>query len=257
MIDLHCHILPGIDDGPDTIEQSLALARAAAAGGTRTIVATPHVSWRYPNDAQTIRRLTDELGHRLAREGIPIEVRAGAEIAMTRAPELGRSELDGMRLGDGLWLLLEPPFSPALTGFASVLGELQSKGHRVIVAHPERCPAFMREPEALHALAATGALTSITAGSLTGRFGSQVRRFALRLLEEGLVHNVASDAHDAFRRPPGMARELEAAGLAELSEWLTSSVPAAILSGQEIPPQPAGIALPRARPRRLRWPKRG
>ncbi len=93
MIDLHCHVLPGIDDGPETIEGSLALARAAAADGTRMIVATPHVSWHHHNDATTIARLTADLNERLSAEGIELEIRTGAEVAMTRVEDLEPDEL--------------------------------------------------------------------------------------------------------------------------------------------------------------------
>ncbi len=118
MIDLHSHVLPGIDDGPDSIEGSLALARAAAAAGTRTLLATPHVSWRYPNDASTIARLVDELNERLRTERIELEVRPGAEIAMTRLADVEPEELSRLELGGSRWLLVEPPShrcSPALT----------------------------------------------------------------------------------------------------------------------------------------------
>ena len=98
-------------------------------------------------------------------------------------------------------------------------------------------------------------LTSITAGSLVGRFGAPARRFALRLVDEGMVHNVASDAHDEIRRPPGVVMELEQAGLAPLAEWLTQSVPAAILDGGEIPRRPA-VELAGIGHKRLRWRRR-
>jgi protein-tyrosine phosphatase len=256
VIDLHCHILPGIDDGPETIEGSLALARAAAAAGTRTIVATPHVSWRYPNDAGTIVRLTAEVNERLAAENVVVEVRTGAEVAMARAAEVEPQQLAQMRLGGGLWLLLEPLFTPVITGFDMVVSELQSKGHRIVLAHPERCPAFHGNLDALRALVNAGVLTSITAGSLVGRFGGTVRRFAMSMVNEGLVHNVASDAHDLERRPPGMAAELAQAGLGELADWLTRAVPAAILSGEEIPPRPVAPTPSERRQRRIRWRRR-
>jgi protein-tyrosine phosphatase len=253
VIDLHCHILPGIDDGPRTISESVAIARAAAAAGTRTIVATPHVSPRYHNDSSTITRLTMELNDRLSREGISIGVRTGAEVAMSRAPELDAGELLALRLGGGPWLLLEPPFSPAITGFSAVVAELQRNGHRIVLAHPERCPAFHRDPTALSELVRSGVLTSVTSGSLAGRFGGQVRRFAIDLFNQGLVHNVASDAHDCHRRPPGMVDELAHADLGELADWLTRAVPEAILGGTEIPSRPARLELPETGPHRSHW----
>lgn len=252
MIDLHSHVLPGIDDGPETIEGSLELVRAAAAGGTRVMVATPHVSWHYPNESTTIARLTRELSERLRQEEIAVEIHTGAEIAMTRVEEIELEEIERLRLGGGPWVLLEPPFTPIVTGLEGVVAALQSAGNRVVLAHPERCPGLHRQPQTVESLVRSGVLMSITAGSLTGRFGSQVRRFALRLLEQGLVHNVASDAHDAIRRPPGMAEELAKAGAGELTDWLTSAVPAAILDGGEIPACPTSPVVGRSRPWHMR-----
>jgi protein-tyrosine phosphatase len=253
VIDLHSHVLPGIDDGPDSIDGSLELARAAAAGGTRTLLATPHVSWRYPNDGATIARLVDELNERLRAEQIALEVRAGAEIAMTRLADIDADELSRLGLGGGQWLLVEPPFTPVLTGLDSILLDLQRRGHRILLAHPERCHAFHRDRELLESLVRSGVLTSVTAGSLVGQFGGDVRRFALGLARDGLIHNVASDAHDHVQRPPSIAAELEQAGLAPLAGWLTREVPAAILSGGEIPPRPAVDPPASEKPPRRAW----
>jgi protein-tyrosine phosphatase len=252
MIDLHTHILPGIDDGPETIEGSLELARAAVAAGTRMLVATPHVSWTYPNDASTIAARVQELRARLQAEGIPLELRAGAEIAMTRLIDMRSEDLLPLHLGGGGWLLVEPPFSPTVTGLQQLLFDLQRQGHGLLLAHPERCPAFHREPELLREFVNEGVLTSVTAGSLAGRFGGEVRRFALKMVREQLIHNVTSDAHDPVRRPPGVAAELRQAGLEPLEEWLTEEVPAAILAGAEIPPRPE-VELPEIEPVRRTW----
>ena len=254
MIDLHCHVLPGIDDGPETIEESVELVRAAAAAGTRTIVATPHVSWHYRNDAATIARLVDELNLRLASEGIPLDVRTGAEIAMTRIVDLDTAQLRSLGLGSGSWLLIEPPFNVVATGLDSIAMDLMDRGHQIVIAHPERCPAFHGDLSMLTSLVRAGALTSVTAGSLVGRFGGEVRRFALELVHEEMVHNVASDAHNHLGRPPGAISELDQAGLGPLTDWLTQSVPAAILNGDEIPPRPT-IVLPKP-PRRSWWRRR-
>jgi protein-tyrosine phosphatase len=252
VIDLHCHVLPGIDDGPRTIEESVALARVAAGDGIRTIVATPHASGRYPNRPARIARLVDELSARLHTEGIPVELRAGAEIAMTHAADLSADELARMTLGGGGWLLLEPPFLPIVTGLERVVAQLHGEGHRVILAHPERCPAFHRDHHVLRALVGDGVLTSITAGSLVGRFGKEVKRFASKLVAEEMAHNVASDAHDPHHRSPSIASELDRAGVSGLGEWLTQAVPSAILSGEEIPPRPSA-AGGRRRGRKSIW----
>jgi protein-tyrosine phosphatase len=255
VIDLHCHVLPGIDDGPESIEGSLALARAAVAAGTRTLVATPHVSSRYPNEAETIARLVAELRARLAEEDVGLELRPGAEIAVTRLVETEPSQLDRLGLGGGPWLLVEPPFTAVATGLDSIVRDLLRGGRRVVLAHPERCPALRRDPRMLASLVSDGVITSITAGSLTGRFGGEVRRFAMALLEAELVHNVASDAHDQTSRPPSIRAELKAAGAEPLGEWLTEEVPAAVLAGQEIPRRPS-LAMAGARPRRWSWRRR-
>jgi len=238
MIDLHCHVLPGIDDGPRAIEDSLLLARAAASAGIRTIVATPHVSREYPNDADTIARLVDDVSARLAAEGLPLELRGGAEIAMTMVDRIAPEELPRLTLGGGPWLLIECPFTSLATGFDVLLEKLQSQDHRIVIAHPERSPFFHRDPQLLGSLARSGILTSITAGSLIGRFGGRVQRFTRELVQDELVHNVASDAHSRTGRPPSIQVELEQSGLSPLADWLTQAVPAAILAGDQIPSRP-------------------
>jgi protein-tyrosine phosphatase len=246
VIDLHCHILPGIDDGPATVEGSLALARTARAAGIDTIVATPHVSARYPNDADTIAQLVNALNAQLAAEEVELEVLPGAEIAITHLAEIETEQLSRLCLGAGRWLLVEPPFTLVAAGLGAMVLSLQRDGHRVVLAHPERCPALQRDRQVVRSLADAGVLMSITAGSLVGRFGGEVRRYALELAREGLVHNVTSDAHDSTQRPPGIAAQMEQAGLAGLADWLTRMVPAAIVNDEQIPPQPT-VALDRAR----------
>jgi protein-tyrosine phosphatase len=255
MIDLHCHVLPGIDDGPASMNESVALARAASEQGTKTLVATSHVNWRYANDAATMGKLVGELNVRLAGEageGAPgVTVLPGAEIAVTRVADIASDELPRLALGGGRWLLIEPPATSVATGMDTIVADLQRRGHGVLLAHPERCRAFHRDPRLLESMVQEGALTSVTAGSFTGRFGDTVRRNAFALLTAGMVHNVASDFHDRKGRPPGMSAELERAGLAPLGEWLTREVPSAILEDREIPRRPA-VTVPVEAPERGR-----
>lgn len=239
MIDLHCHILPGIDDGPPTLAESVALGRAAVAAGTSTIVATPHVSWDYPaNTAARIAEGVAEVNAALRREGVDLEVLSGAEIAMTRAGELPDAELQALRLGGGPYLLVECPLSPVASGFEPIASGLAARGHRILLAHPERCPAFQRDPAAYERLIAHGMLGQLTAGALVGRFGRHVQAFAHRLLREGLAHDVASDAHSAVHRPPSIGPELDEAGYGAQADWLARQVPEAVLSGAALPPAP-------------------
>jgi protein-tyrosine phosphatase len=244
VIDLHCHVLPGIDDGPPSLEDALALARAAAEAGTKTIVATPHVSWDWPeNDAARIAAAVDAVNTELLAQGIDLEVRPGAEVAMTRAADLTEEELRALHLGGGPYLLVECPHSPAASGFEGLLSALAHAGHGIVLAHPERCPAFHRDRTTLERLVGNGMLSSITAGSLSGRFGRQVRTFAHEMLRDGLVHNVASDAHDLTRRPPGTDAILAQEGLGDGTDWLTRQVPLAVLDGGRVPPPPV-MTLP-------------
>jgi protein-tyrosine phosphatase len=233
VIDLHCHVLPGIDDGPATMEEAIALGRAQEMLGVRTIVATPHVSYEWP-----------EVTAALIAEGV--------EVALTRAGDLSDDELTALRLGSGPWLLLEPPFSPAgSTGAHAAIVGLMHRGHRLVLAHPERSPLFLRDRALLEQLVASGALCSVTAGALVGRFGRDVQRFALGLMADGLVHDIASDAHGSgLRRPPGVGGPVDDAGYAELRDWLCSGVPGAIIAGEPLPPRPAATAPP-PRPRGL------
>ena len=244
MIDLHSHVLPGVDDGAPTVEASLEMARIAVAAGTTDLVATPHVTFDIPTSSRTVRDGVAALQPELDAAGIGLRIHTGGELGITRATELDDAELAALRLGGGEWLLAECPLSSAsAAGFEQLLHHLQARGHRIMLAHPERSPALQRDPERLARLVDAGMLSSITAGSLVGRFGSTVQRFTHQIVEAGLVHNVASDAHDAVRRPPGMLAAIEEAdadlpGLAAEAEWLTVEVPGAVLHGGPVPPRP-------------------
>jgi protein-tyrosine phosphatase len=255
VIDLHSHVLPGVDDGAPTVEASLAMARAAVAAGTTELVATPHVTFDIPTSSRTVHEGVAALQPRLDEAGVPLRLHTGGELGIARAIELDDEELAALRLGGGEWLLAECPLGAAsATGFEPLLHHLQARGHRIVLAHPERSPALQRDPERLRRLVDAGMLTSITAGALAGRFGSTVQAFTFDMVAAGLVHSVASDAHDAVRRPPGLAAAIEEAdaelpGLADEAEWLTVEVPGAILRGGPVPPRPG--APPQRRRRGL------
>ena len=241
MIDLHCHVLPGIDDGPRTMQEAVDLARVAHSNGIGTLVATPHVSpMHLHNDAARIAQGVADVRAALAQEGIPVEVTTGAEVDLGRVVDLDEHELASLRLGGGPWLLLECPLSPAAAyGFPMAARHVAGRGHRVVLAHPERSPAFHADPVGtLGPLVKDGMLSQVTAAAFVGRFGRRVQEVAIELLRAGLVHTVASDAHDPISRPPSIAAELAEAGVEEWTEWLAYEVPAAILEGSAIPPAP-------------------
>jgi protein-tyrosine phosphatase len=243
VIDLHSHILPGIDDGPATMEGSLDLARAAVEAGTRTILATPHINDDPSIEPARIAAGLAALRSALAAAEIPLEVLPGGEIAIWRLVDLSDDTLRALALGGGPYILVESPFSPVVGDFEPMVLDLQARGHRVLLAHPERCPSFQRDPSRLEGLVSAGALVQITAGSMSGGFGSTVRRFTSAILREGFAHVVASDAHDHVKRPPGLREgfaslDRDLPGLTEQAPWLTEAVPRAILDGTALPPRP-------------------
>jgi protein-tyrosine phosphatase len=253
-IDLHSHVLPGIDDGAESTADALAMARLAAADGTGTIAATPHVSPRYRTRAAEMSEGVVALNDALSREGIPVRVVAGAEIAPALLPVMDDGEIERLTLGGGPYLLVEAPLRAVGEELEEAVTELIGAGHGVVLAHPERAPSFQRDPARLAALVERGALCSVTAAALTGRFGGHVRAFADRLLEDGLVHNLASDAHDPIGRPPEIWSHVAAAahrldGLERQAPWLVEEVPGAVLAGDSLPPRPSAV---RTRPSPLR-----
>lgn len=258
VIDLHSHILPGLDDGPDTVEGSVALARAAVAAGTTTMVATPHVDDSYSLEPVRIGPAVAELSAQLRSAGVALDLLAGGEVTLARLSELDEDALAAVRIGEGPYVLLETPFTTA-GHFDEQAFALSVRGQPIVLAHPERCPLFQHDPRRLSTLVEAGVLVSMSVGSVAGAFGRRVRSFALELLREGLAHNVASDAHDDARRPPDvlgvLARaEPDLGDLSDLTPWLTEAVPNAILTGQELPHRPALVAWgrPKGLLRRMR-----
>jgi protein-tyrosine phosphatase len=243
VIDLHAHPLPGLDDGPASLAEALSLARAAVAAGTTTMTATPHIDHRWGVDPGAVHEAVAAFNAELRSEGIDLEVLPGGEIALPRLIDLTSDEVTSLGLGGGPFILVECPLGRSLANFDGLIFDRLVAGQRILLAHPERCPPFQREPEKLARLVEAGALTSVTSNALSGRFGETPRRFGIDLLAGGLAHSVASDAHDARRRPPGLVEGLHAAerdipGVGELAGWLTVEVPQAILAGERPPPPP-------------------
>jgi protein-tyrosine phosphatase len=239
MIDIHCHILPGLDDGPSTLAGSVALARAFVDCGTTTVVATPHIRDDHPFELAQIGARAEELRAALAAEKIELEVLTAGEVSVMALDRLDEDDIAALCIGNGSYILVESPYGDVGTVFDSILITLQGRGLRPVLAHPERCPMFQGDLGRVERLVNAGVVTSITAGSIAGDFGGRVRDCADEMLRRGLVHDVASDAHDARRRPPGLLEGFSSkrAKSAEV-RWLTHDVPAAIVAGEELPPRP-------------------
>jgi protein-tyrosine phosphatase len=243
MIDLHAHMLPGLDDGPASIDEALTMARVAVDAGTRAVAATSHVNHGYALTIDELEEARDALAACFVEADIPLELLAGGEIGPSRLPDLDDDALRRIALGGGPYVLLECPFSPVGSGMGPMVDDLRRRGFEVLLAHPERSPSFQREPQRLAGLIERGALAQVTSGSLAGAFGGVAQQAAESMLQKGLVHVLASDAHDPAHRSPDM--RLAAGALDEDQfAWMTTAAPAAILAGEPLPPRPP---LPRAR----------
>jgi protein-tyrosine phosphatase len=245
MIDLHCHMLPGIDDGAKDLDVALAMARIAEADGIRVVACTPHVyPGVYENDTQGILAAIDALQARLDAAGIALQLTCGADAHVT--PELPRRLKEGTvpRLGNSRYFLLEPPHHVAPPRFEAYVFNLMAAGYVPVVTHPERLTWIGDHYEVFAKLVGQGAWMQVTSGSLTGRFGGGPKYWGERMVDEGLVHILATDAHSPRGRPPLLAEGAAAAARYVGRDEATNMVrtrPAGILKNSppgKLPPLP-------------------
>ncbi|WP_088830694.1 tyrosine-protein phosphatase [Paenibacillus tyrfis] len=202
MIDIHSHVLHGLDDGPASLEQSLELARLAVQEGISTIIATPHHrKGSYCNPAQTVETAVSFLQEQLVRHQIPLTICSGQEIHTHPQwlDDFYANQL--LTLNGSTYILIEFPSSKLPKRVEEILHELSIRNLTAVIAHPERNKEIAEQPDKLLKLIEHGALAQVTSHSITGYFGPQVRSVALELCRRNLVHFIASDAHDAIRRP--------------------------------------------------------
>lgn len=244
MIDIHCHILPDFDDGASTPEEALDMARMAADSGVTGIVVTPH----FPGRADSLRQLPElmdkfhALNEAIRREEIPLTLTPGAEIlCLPETPALARRQLLPT-IGDTSYVLTEFFFNESFSYMDNILQDIAGNGYRPVVAHPERYMAIQRDPLLLDKWFREGFVLQLNKGSLLGYFGSRVRNTGTTLIEMGLAHLIASDAHSAVRRTPHML---------SLTRWVTQHCspdyadillhrnPGRLLENQEMVPTPS------------------
>jgi protein-tyrosine phosphatase len=238
MIDLHSHILRGIDDGARTLADSLDIARAAVTDGIVAIAGTPHVRDDWPTEAALMEERVAELRDALEAGGIPLEVVSGGEIAISRLPVLDPAELGRFALGGSRYLLVETPYYGWPLALPDLLVSLCHQGFVPVLAHPERNAEVAANPQVLVPLVESGVLIQVTAASLDGRIGRRAFDCARLLIREELAHLLASDAHHASVREVGMGEAAARVGHPVLARWLTWDVPAAILADEKIPLRP-------------------
>jgi protein-tyrosine phosphatase len=235
VIDLHCHVLPGIDDGPAEVDDSLGMMSQAERDGIEIVCATPHIRADHDVRVDELRSRVDDLNRRLEASGVDTRVVPGGEVAETMVAELTSAELEAVSIGGaGGWILLEPAPGPLASSLERAVEHLDRLGFASLIAHPERHPG----PD-LHArlgrLIERGALVQLTAAMLEGEGAA----FAIALAERGLVHVLGSDAHSSRAgRPVRLSGALRALGdvpvLAPHRAWIATTAPNAILRGERI-----------------------
>lgn len=225
MIDLHCHLLPGIDDGASDMKQSLALARIASDNGIKKSIVTPHIQpGRFDNDINSIRAAFINFQQALQKKKISLQVGMAAEVRIcpeilpmitnNQIPFLG--SLNGYNI-----LLLELPYNHIPLGTDKMIVWLMNRKIRPMIAHPERNADIATNIEKIYSFLELGCLLQITAGSLLGRFGHQQQLCAQQLLENKLVDVIATDAHNQQYRPPNLEQGRQAAAeiIGETAAW--------------------------------------
>ncbi len=254
MIDLHCHILPGVDDGPEGVDGAVALAQDALRDGVHTVVATPHgnVEWGFQGDESEARERVATLRAEFTRRQLELELLPGLEVALT--PDVPALCTEGrlFTLNGSRYLLVEFPIQLVPSYAEATLFRLQIQKLVPVIAHPERNTQIAADPEILLQMVRRGMLAQITAGSLVGAFGAATQRVAEALLTRGLAHVIASDAHLINGRSFSLSRALQRAESLvgeESARAMVTTVPEAILQDQEVV-----CPEPRPAPRRTWFP---
>jgi protein-tyrosine phosphatase len=239
MIDLHCHLLHGVDDGPTTLEESLELCRLAVADGITRAIVTPHIHpGRWENNRTSIAAACNALQHALAAHAIPLQLGFAAEVRLTDSiPEqVARDdipfygEVDGYRI-----MLLEFPHGHVIPGSHKLAQWLLDRGIRPMIAHPERNRQIMKDVSLLQPFIDLGCWLQVTAGSVTGHFGEKSQSVARQLLANDTVMVLASDGHNARARPPALSHAFDSIARQygeERARRLVRDTPVAIVAGQ-------------------------
>jgi len=245
-VDLHTHLVPGVDDGAQSIEDSLQMLNQAFHSGTNMLAATPHV---YPgvqkdSEIETLLQVRDQWIEWAGHEFPQVRVMAGAEIHCTHAlHETLKRFNHRLSLNSGDYILLEFPFDMLFPGLDKLLFLLQQDGWVPVIAHPERNEVIQRNPEVFARMVSAGALTQVNAGSLLGWFGDAPRKSALQLLRRNLVHAVASDAHWPEARPADLSGANAMINDLDLgdADLLLRRNPALILQNQQVEHMPEPV----------------
>jgi protein-tyrosine phosphatase len=239
MIDIHSHPLPGVDDGARTFEVAVEMCRISAQDGVTHLVATPHSNYTYTFDPDLNRQLLAELQEKI---GDKPKLLLGCDFHLSydNIQVCAQNSRD-FTINQTSYLLVELPDQFIPDHVSRVYYEIQVAGLKPIITHPERNALLQRNPELLTDWVSSGCLVQVTAQSYTGGFGARTRKFSEKLLDSGLVHFFASDAHDVKRRPPILSRCYEKVAKEkgkEVADLLLQKNPEAVIKGLPLPPQP-------------------
>ena len=239
MIDIHCHPLPGVDDGASSFEVAVEMCRLAAEDGTTHLVATPHNNYVYAFDPILNRQLLADLQKRVGEKPALL---LGCDFHLSYDNiQICAQRSKDFTINQTSYLLVELPDQFIPDHLSRVYYDIQVAGLKPIITHPERNALLQRKPELLETWVSNGCLVQVTAQSYTGGFGTRTRKLAERLLDSGLVHFFASDAHDVKRRPPLLSacyQKVEQAKGTEVADLLLQKNPEAVINGLPLPPQP-------------------
>ncbi len=243
--DIHFHLLPGVDDGPATMEDAVELARAAQRDGTAIVVTTPHVRHDFVTDPSDLPDRLHELRERLARERIALELHCGGELGYEMVGSLEQRHLETIAVGPSgaSWILLEPPNEGPDEELHLAADELRGRGFGVVLAHPERSASLMADEAAgVRRQLNQGSVLQVNAWSLAGGFGPAAERTAIWLVGSGVVTALASDAHGGVRSPElSVGLERASWGLTgSRARLLTEASPRALIEhGMPVPARAA------------------
>ena len=212
MIDTHSHILPGLDDGTEDLEQALSAARIAVQDGIERVICTPHwISGIFENTRSIVMAAIESFEQHLQEHNIPLVLYPGAELRVNLEipAKIARGAL--LTLNESAYALIELPAEIIPPRIEDFFYNLQVQGLTPVIAHPERNPGVARDPGRLYGWIESGVLAQLTAGSLLGKFGGTIRKFCLLLLEHGMVHLIATDCHGQMNRAPRLSKALREA----------------------------------------------
>lgn len=249
MIDLHCHILPGIDDGAPDLETALQMARIAVADGITVTACTPHMMpGYYENTSEGVRAAVVALQAELDSADIALRLVTGADVHLVPGLAGGLRDGSKLTLADTRYFLFEPPHNTAPPRMAEAVFDCMAAGFHPLITHPERLRWIEDHYELMVQLAQAGAWMQLTAGSVTGRFGKRTQYWAERMLDEGIVHILATDAHNLRSRAPVLSEAVETVSIRlgeQAARDMVLTRPLAVLENASPATLPAAVGAPR------------